>query len=41
MGVKYTYHVVIRLDGDVLVTVITTDWDRFDAETPGLLIDAD
>lgn len=41
MGVKYTYHVVIRLDGDVLVTVITTDWDRFDAETPGLLIDDD
>lgn len=38
MGIKYTYHVVIRLDGDVLISVITTEWDRVDAETPGLLI---
>lgn len=40
MGIKYTYNVVIRLDGDVLVTVVTTQWDDVDAETPGLLIEA-
>lgn len=38
-GVKYSYHIHIRLDGGVLVSVITTKWDQIDAETPGLLID--
>lgn len=37
-GIKYTYNISIRLDGGVLVTVITTDWDPVTAETPGLLI---
>lgn len=40
MGIKYTYNVVIRLDGDVRISVITTRWDDVDAETPGLLIEA-
>lgn len=40
MGIKYTYNVVIRLDGAVRVTVVTTQWDDVDAETPGLLIEA-
>lgn len=40
MGIKYTYNVVIRLDGDVHVSVITTQWDDVAAETPGLLIEA-
>lgn len=39
MGVKYTYNITIRLDGNVIVTVITTEWDDVPAETPGLLID--
>ncbi|MBQ9548024.1 MAG: fimbrillin family protein [Bacteroidales bacterium] len=38
-GIKYTYYVNIRLDGGVLVTVVTTDWDPVEAETPGLLIE--
>ena len=38
-GRKYTYNISIRLDGGVLVTVITTDWEDITAETPGLLID--
>lgn len=38
-GVRYTYYVNIRLDGGVIVTVITTDWDTVEAETPGLMID--
>ena len=38
-GVKYTYHVIIRLDGGVMVTVITTEWEDIEAETPGLLIE--
>ena len=37
-GIKYTYNITIRLDGDVLVTVITTEWDEVVAETPGILI---
>ena len=37
-GVKYTYHINIRLDGGVIVTVITTEWDDAEAETPGLII---
>ncbi len=38
-GVKYTYEITIRLDGGVLVNVVTTPWIEVDAETPGLLID--
>lgn len=40
MGIKYTYNVVIRLDGDVNVTVVTTRWEDVAGETPGLLIEA-
>ncbi len=38
MGVKYTYYVSMRLDGGLLVSIITTAWDDVEAETPGLLI---
>lgn len=38
LGVKYIYNVSIRLDGGVLVTVITSEWDEVIAETPGILI---
>lgn len=38
-GRKYTYNINIRLDGGVLITVITTEWEPVAAETPGLLID--
>lgn len=38
-GIKYTYNVIIRLDGGVLVTVVTTEWEDIEAETPGLLIE--
>ncbi|MBR6457476.1 MAG: fimbrillin family protein [Bacteroidales bacterium] len=38
-GRKYCYNISIRLDGGVLVTVITTDWEDIAAETPGLLIE--
>lgn len=37
-GVKYNYYVYMRLDGGVLVSIITTAWDEVDLETPGLLI---
>lgn len=37
-GVKYTYNISVRLDGGVIVTVITTEWDEVVAETPGILI---
>jgi len=37
-GIKYTYNVSIRLDGGVIVTVITSEWDEIIAETPGILI---
>ena len=37
-GIKYTYYLSIRLDGGVLVNLVTTEWDAVDAETPGLLI---
>ena len=40
MGIKYTYNVVIRVDGDVVVSVVTTQWENVDGETPGLLIEA-
>lgn len=38
-GIKYAYNITIRLNGDVLVTVVTTEWDEVQAETPGLLIE--
>ena len=38
-GVRYTYHISIRLDGGVQITVITTEWDHVYAETPGVLIE--
>ena len=37
-GIRYTYHISIRLDGDVQIYVITTEWDNVYAETPGVLI---
>ena len=37
-GVKYTYNVSFRIDGGVLVNIITTEWDLAEAEIPGLLI---
>ena len=40
MGIKYTYNVVIRVDGDVVVSVVTTQWEDVEGETPGLLIEA-
>ena len=38
-GVKYIYNINIRLDGGVEVTVITTEWEIIEAETPGILIE--
>ena len=38
-GIRYTYNISIRLDGGVMVTVITTAWEDVAAETPGLLIE--
>ena len=37
-GIRYTYHVNIRLDGGVQIYVITTEWDNIYAETPGVMI---
>lgn len=38
-GIRYTYHIGIRLDGGIIVRVVTTEWDEIEAETPGLLIE--
>ena len=38
LGLKYTYNITIRLDGGVVVSVVTTQWEDIEAETPGLLI---
>jgi hypothetical protein len=38
-GVKYTYHIKIRMDGGVQIYVITTEWENVYAETPGVMID--
>jgi len=38
-GIRYTYHISIRLDGGVQVFVVTTEWDNVYAETPGVMID--
>jgi len=37
-GVLYTYKIHIKVDGGIVVHVVTTDWDVVEAETPGLLI---
>ena len=37
-GLRYTYHISIRLDGGVQVFVVTTDWDDIYSETPGVMI---
>lgn len=38
-GYKYEYTIGVRLDGGVIVTVITTEWKDVTAETPGILIE--
>ena len=38
-GKRYTYHVNIRMDGGVIIYVITTEWDIIYSETPGVMID--
>lgn len=39
IGYKYNYHIYLRMDGGLLVTVSTTPWDEpVAAETPGILI---
>ena len=38
-GIRYTYHIGIRLDGGIIIRVVTTEWDEIEAETPGLLIE--
>ena len=38
-GKRYIYHVSIRLDGGVQISVITTEWDVIHAETPGVMIE--
>lgn len=38
-GVRYTYHISIRMDGAVQITVVTTRWEEISAETPGVMID--
>lgn len=38
-GVRYTYHISIRMDGGVQIIVVTTEWDNVYAETPGVMID--
>ena len=40
-GVRYTYNIDVRVDGGVIITVITTEWEELEAETPGLLIEDD
>ena len=38
-GYKYVYTIGVRLDGGVIVTVVTTEWEDITAETPGILIE--
>lgn len=38
-GIKYTYHINIRMDGGVQIFVITTEWENVYSETPGVMID--
>lgn len=37
-GRKYEYQIHIRVDGGVVVTVITTQWDTRDAQTHGIML---
>ena len=37
-GKVYVYEIKIRIGGGVVVTVSTTDWEEFNAQTPGLQI---
>ena len=37
-GARYTYYVDFNLDGGVQVTVITTEWDSVNAQTPGVML---
>ncbi len=37
-GIRYTYYIGVRLDGGVIIRVVTTEWEDIEAETPGLLI---
>ncbi len=38
VGGRYTYYIAMRLDGGVLVRIVTTGWEEIEAQTPGLLI---
>lgn len=37
-GRKYEYQIHIRVDGGVVVTVITTEWDPVEAQTHGIML---
>lgn len=37
-GKKYTYFVDFNLDGDVQVSVVTTEWEPVNAQTPGVML---
>ena len=37
-GRKYEYQIHIRVDGGVMVTVITTEWDRVAGQTHGIML---
>jgi len=37
-GYKYEYQIHIRVDGGVVVTVITTEWDSVEAQTHGIML---
>lgn len=37
-GHKYEYQIHIRVDGGVVVTVITTEWDPVEAQTHGIML---
>lgn len=38
VGTRYVYNIDIRIDGSVVITVVTTPWEIIDAHTPGLMI---
>lgn len=38
IGNKYIYNIDFNLDGGILVTVITTDWETIEAQTPGIFL---
>ena len=37
-GRKYDYNIHIRVDGGVVVSVVTTEWDPIEAQTHGIMI---